>query len=846
MPFRTVLRTFPGYAAIAAQPPGLIIIDQRPPATQVGAGTGCLCLVAEFDFGPLETPTEVFGETDRTNQFGGLGMTIAEGPYRGASAQQSGGSEPWNGNGWIWLAKKPQSPRLVIVRVDSSAGEVEFTRLACLVGFGDNADLGLPPPGPASLSNGDQITFLLNTVTPATATFTGLVATLTGTGATYAGLGGLTVELQFDAGDPFVVTFQATDTTITDVVARINGIAAATIAFDDGGELGLQSIIEGADGFIKVVGGTALVPLGLPAAPTPDVWTLTVTADTLAVQLRVRRFVDGVETDFVTASVPATPGNNTAKRDALLAALNALGVPGATFASVGIDQLTLTGDDNIIFTDFSALVGGGEVTIINTIPGIITEDYGSGNVGNLAAVTVQEQATVIDAVANLGAQVDARGYLRVCNTLTPGTGTIQGSAGAALTVLGFDTTTVVDAANSVNLTIPAGTRVQDATVTGTIWVTMVDTETGTGGGPISIKVRPFFDTDTAVASVAGDVTIILDPLPTGFVVDNPDAITRLTPAGLDTRYIAAIQRTLAEDDLTAAINTIAAARSSIAINAALDANAETATVAGLACRRTLIRPRLGTTQSQAYTQVALNRSDRTQFCFPGVSMVVDEIAIAGSIAGVGFTADGRIDVGSDSWAAIAESVLPPEQQISQRLGDTDLGDLDFISLERAYDPKRGGVALQKGDYQAFIARGILAPKVDRVNGPGWVKDVTSVDPVADPELVGGSRRRMADFIIDSAADNGAPFVGKLNSPLNRQTLIGRQTSFLEILKAPNSPDSQRIVDYSVTEVTSPELRAQGFMELVINVQTFAFMDSIIIRNTTGPEVSVAVEVPVAA
>jgi hypothetical protein len=833
VPFQQVIRTFPGYRALAAQPPGITLIDQRPPATQVGAGTGTLCLVAEFDAGPIESPTEVFGEVDRENRFGGLGYAIADGQYRGASAQQSGGSEPWNGNGWMWLKNKQQSPRLILVRVDSSAGAVEFTRLACLVG-GDET---------VALDDGDQVTYLLNGVTPATATFNGAVATFSGTGATYAGLGGLTLELEYDTGDAFVVTFQATDTTIADVVARINGVAAATIAFNDGGELGLQSVIEGADGYIATVGGTALgAPLGLAASPTPDLWTLTVTLDTLAVQLRVSLYVDGVLTNFDTASVPATPGDTAAKRTALLAALNALGVPGATFATGGGSTLTLTGDNNVIFTSFSALVGGAEVTIVNLPVGIVTAAFGTGNVGNLALITVQEQANVIDAVANLSAEVDADGALRVCNTLTPGTGTIQGSSGDALTILGFDTTTIVDAANSDNLTIPAGTRVQDATATATVWVTMEDTETGTGGGPVSIKVRPFYDTDTAIASVAGDVTVILDQLPTGFVVDNPLAITRLTPAQLDARYLTAIETTLADDRLTAAINTIAAARTSAAIREALRLNAENATIAGLSCRRALTRGRLGISRTQANTEVAANRTDRVQYAFPGVSMIVDEIEIAGPAAGPGFTLDGRVEVGSDSFAAIAESILPPEQQISQKLDETDVGALTFISLEEAYDPKRGGIALKKGDYTAFIAQGILAPRMDRDIGAEFCKDVTSVDPIVDAELTGGSRRRMADFILDSSAQNGKPFVGKLNSPLNRSTLIGRQNSFLEILLAPNSPESQRIAAYSVAEVTTPDLRAQGFMELVILVQTFAFMDQIIIRATTGPSVSTAIEV----
>lgn len=836
MPRRTVLTTFPGYPAIARLQPGVTLIDERPPAVNLGAGTGTVALIAEFDKGPIEAPTLVTGPNDRVARFGGLGYTIAEGPHRGASAQQSGGSEAWNGSGYMWLVNKPEPPRLILVRVDSSAGKVQFQRLACLLG-GDSS---------VALSNGDTAVFLLNGDTTATATYTGLPASILGTGATYADLGGKTLELEYDGGDSFVVLFQATDTDIAAVKARINARAAAEIAFDTGGELELRSVIAGSQGYIRVVGGTARTALGLPLAPTQDTWTGTVNNNSVGnYVLRISRYVNGVLTNFDTDPVAGDGGAVGDLRDDLVLALSDLQVPNVTIAADGATDFTAIADDNVLITvSVVSEPAPGDVTVANLPVGVVTAAYGQGNVGNLDDISVTEQANVIDAVANLRASVDTDGLLRVCNTLTPGTGTIQGDSGAALTVLGFDTTTIADANDAADVVIPAGTRVKDSSSVGTIWVTMEDIETGTGGGDFEVRVRPFFDTDTAEASPIGTVTEILDPLPDGFVVTNAAAISRLTPIDFDNRYKAAMDKTLADTRLTASINFIVAARTSPNIRRDLMRNADTATRAGLSARKAITRGRLGITKQQAADEAAELRSvqDRVQYAFPGVQTNVDEIRFAGSKAGPGFSDTGLVDLGADSFAASAAANLPPEEQISQKLDESPFGqELEWTALEAKYDLERGGDVLTGDDYAFLIASGVLASEIDRDNGPGWAKDVTTVDPELDPSITSGSRRRMADFVIDTAASTGKPFVGKLNSPRNRGTLTERQNGWLELLTSPTASDAARIEGFEVKDITIPELRTQGFQEFRISVRTFAFMDQIVIRAITGPTVSVATD-----
>lgn len=113
------------------------IIDLDPPASIAGVGTGTVCVIGEFENGPLNTPTEVFGATDLINTFGGFGFvyegTKANNPAARTRNADSNGAETWNGNGYLQLAGK-QFSRLILVRVDTSVGAVSFTPEAFVVG----------------------------------------------------------------------------------------------------------------------------------------------------------------------------------------------------------------------------------------------------------------------------------------------------------------------------------------------------------------------------------------------------------------------------------------------------------------------------------------------------------------------------------------------------------------------------------------------------------------------------------------------------------------------------------------------------------------------------------------
>lgn len=831
MAFRRVFGTNPG-DVVLSNIESVDVIDTPPPSLPLGAGVGAMLLVGEFERYPLEQPVEIFSSQDQTQKIGGLGFESVLSSYDGAVARQSGGNENWNGNGFIWLRNKRFS-RLIVCRVDNSAGEVAFSRLPCLTGGA----------GPFAASDGDQITFdLTSGAATATATVNGAVAELDATGATYpiaGGLVGLTIEIVNDQDDSQIVTF-GTEVALVDIVARINAVMARTIASDNAGQLRLSSVKAGSTGYIQAIGGTALSDLGLPTAVVQQVSTWTaVNATAGSYTLRTVLLVQGQSTTFDATFTALGTESATELRDLALIALEAVQVPGVTQAASGSDDITSTGDDNIVFTPtVNDEPAGGDITIAATTAPVVNAEFGTGNVGNLASFTVTEAATFIDGESNISSEVDPDGNLRTCGTLTAGTGTIEAVSGALVPILGYAVGTVVDAAAGEDVTIAAGTIVE-GTSPATRWVTMIDIETGAGGGPFAVKVRPWEDTDVALANTAAEITNIISPLPDGFAVTNAATVTRLTGSQLDAAYTAALAATLDLNTPSADADFVAAARTSESIIAALKVNADTATQNGLAPRKALTRPPLGTTIANAQAStgvgVANSRNERAQYAFPGVVTRIPEIQAVGSRGGTGFTDNGIIEVGADGFLASIVSILPPEENAGQNLGETNVRSVQFLALEDAYNKENGGIGLTINEYIAFKAAGITAPLIQ-----GGVRqfqsDVTTVDPTANAQLADGSRRRLADFIIKSSQAIAQPFVKKLNTTKRRLALKSQLSAFLRGLESPDNEDLARIDSYDVQDVSSEAQRANGIQVFDERVKSFKAMLTIVLNVEVGATV----------
>ena len=838
--FKRVYTQFPGFN-ILGNIESVNTIDVPPPASPLGAGVGVVCLVGEFEKGPLNTPLRLFGGSDLESNFGGFGFTKDGEQYAYPVASQSGGSaNPWNGNGFIALRNKRFSG-LIVVRVDNSAGEVAFNRLACLTGAA----------GPyLDISNGDTLSWSVDGGGLVTSTFTGAAATLTGTGGTFPTLfvGGEQLELSIDGGPTLVVVFTDADQTLNQVIARINSTAAATIASDSGGQLQLASVLEGYSASIEVVGGNARATLGLPLVPVQQVNTVTINSNTGggAFTLRTTITVDGAAVNY-DATYTAGGGDTVGVvRDALLLAAQALGVPGITYAASGGAAFTATADANVTFSmSVVAEPAGGDMTFAATTPAVLTLAAGTGNVARLDLVSTSEAVSLLSALTGISAGLTVDGLLRVCATTTPGTGTLLLSpASTAAAKFGFTAGTTVSAASGAASTIPAGTRIRD-TSTSAVWVTLEDIAvTAASGGPYTAKVRPAVDNDTTPTAAAGNLTEVLDVLEDGFVVSNAADINRLSGNQLDVRYLEAIDATLDVSGVPHDINIMYSARTSERIMQKIRANSLEATATGHRARKGIVAPPLGTSRADAKATSGVGvgntgRDQRAFYCFPGLITYVPEIASKGAVAGgTGFTDDGVIQVRSDGFYASVASILPPEENRGQQLSDTNYGPLNALGLEDAYNKEAGGIGLTINDYIDFKANGIIAPRTDRVAGIVFQSDVTSVNPSTQPALVDAKRRFMGDFIIDSLSDIGVAYAKKLNTPGRRRAFLATINSFLERLQSPSQPETSRIEDFRVTDDTTDALRADGFQIVNVAVRIYPSMDYIVFRTTVGTTVNV--------
>jgi hypothetical protein len=242
------------------------VIDKDPPPQILGLGYGAVLLVGEFENGAFETPIEVTSPAERVSTFGLFGYQHADGTLynnpcaRKRLADNTLTPEYWNGNGHTALAGKAFN-RLMLCRVDTSVGSVAFTRAASLTNTLAQSRYTLASTG---------LTLVLNYGgADDTATFTGVVAGITGAAAAFGTIvAGETLLLSYDGGATFTVTFLTGDTTIGNVVTRVNQYAGYTMASDSGGQLRLVGRQLGTGGRLVVVGGTGVTKCGHAAGST--------------------------------------------------------------------------------------------------------------------------------------------------------------------------------------------------------------------------------------------------------------------------------------------------------------------------------------------------------------------------------------------------------------------------------------------------------------------------------------------------------------------------------------------------------------------------------------------------
>jgi hypothetical protein len=809
--------------------------------------------VGEFEDGDFNAPSEAFSATDLLDRFGSFGFTYdgVSGNNPAARARKADFAvlpEYWNGNAFLSLVNKRFS-RLIVVRVDTTVGQVQFIRNAC-VGGAQAFSYGL--------LSGQTLKFLLDD--PDGEFSPARITSAVGTYPT--GFDGVadTMTVDVDGAGPTVISFLVGDQTIAQVIARINtelGYTAASL-------------------------GTVANTIVLRSANTGPASTLEITAVAAGITAAI-----GFS---VTALVTGSDNSDTATFTGVVAALaSAAGVYPTTF--VGGETINVTIDEgtsqqigplDIVFQladqtqaqvvsrintalgYTAAVVSGGGVTTlsgrvpgtagsvtVNSVSGVLvttatgfsaaTSAVGTGNVANINQVTFNEIKLIVEA-AVAGSRVEQApdGSLRVCSVSTLSTAyiTVLAHTAAALGFTVGDTDSILDGLAG---SIPAGTRVSDGVTT---WVTAktVNVEAG-NPGPYTVRVRPALDDGTALSALTGTVTTVVAAIGfDSFVATNLLPVSAaLTEAALDAAYVTALDSTLNSNAISKQGNIIFSARQSNAIRTALRQNALQASSEGLAGRMAVIRPPLGTTtralalSSTQQPGVGAYREQRVVYAFPGSATFVPQIASRGLGGGDGFTEDGVIDTGFDSWVSSTLSQLPPEENPGQLTG--------FMTAIQALERGNPDVQDMKiNDYKAFKANGIPALRIDD-GTPIIQSGITSVNPTTFPNLKNIARRRMADFIQDSIAPRLKAFNKKLNTRERRSLILGEIDSFMNGLKSPNNPSSQRIDSYIIDAISgnTPEALAAGIFRIILKVRTLSSLDFIVLDTEIGENVVTVTE-----
>ena len=364
------------------------------------------------------------------------------------------------------------------------------------------------------------------------------------------------------------------------------------------------------------------------------------------------------------------------------------------------------------------------------------------------------------------------------------TNLFDGAAGT-LTVISYTGTVLglvtgqTASATSVNGVIPAGTPISnlrtDMSRAGVVTASLVTAQsvkvTANNNGPYIVPVRPAIDNGSYEGIDPwnidyGNVTALTKPIPgLGiWLVKNPLPIgAALTEEQIDVNYQTAIAASENVSNVVSKTNIIFSARQSNVIRHTLENDAIFASSEGCYGRMSIIRPPLGSTTRLMATSESVSdypmsvcnyRSKRTIYTYPGVRVNISQIQALGTSGGIGFTSDGNIDVGADSWLACIMSNLDPEENPGQT---TDYADA-VIGIESG-NPDVQVLGMQ--DYINFKTAGICAPRM--VNGTCiFESGVTSVDPNVYFNLRNIARQRMADYIEDSLAAVMNQYIKKLS------------------------------------------------------------------------------------
>lgn len=392
---------------------GVVLLDQEPPGQVAGTGSRAVCCVAEFENGPFNTPTELFGAQDQLSTFGELGFVYDGVPAQNPCARKrlpDSATTPsyWNGNGFLWL-HGARFRRIFAVRVDTSVGTVKFTRLASVLGATTQGfvTFNLEPA---------QTLVLTIDGSDTTVTFDAAVATKLSADGTYNSTfaGGESITYVIDDVE-YTTTFLLADQSHAQVVARLNATVGYTAFAQSTLKTSITGRRRGTAGNVRILSVSAVLvttatgfSAGAATAGTGDVAN-----------------IDTVTVAEATALVEAdTTGDATLDVDVngKLRLVN-LATPGTGTIAVKSTSTALA------FGFTLGEEGDAAVGLAGTIPAGTVVQNGAG----VDFVTMQDIAVTAEAISGVAASGPGPYPIKVRHALDDGSGAL--SAIATLTVL---------------------------------------------------------------------------------------------------------------------------------------------------------------------------------------------------------------------------------------------------------------------------------------------------------------------------------------------------------------------------------------------------------------------------
>jgi len=314
------------------------------------------------------------------------------------------------------------------------------------------------------------------------------------------------------------------------------------------------------------------------------------------------------------------------------------------------------------------------------------------------------------------------------------------------------------------------------------------------------------------------------------------AANAVSDATLDALYSLAIDALLADALPAREVNILVTARHSDTIRTLAKAHVLLASGQGVG-RSAVISPSLATVAvatviGDAAPGVGATRAERVWYTWPGCRTFIPE-AVGYSLKGADGLAytTGILDVHMDAWVASLCSVLPPERNPGQATAPVPEAFAPILGLQRA------APTMTINEYIQLKAKGVAALRMDKGAGPLIQSGITSSLTSGQKNI---NRRRMADYIQDSLAQQYLSFCKLPITNAWKDSIVGETDAFLAGLLSLNNPPAQRIVGYLIDDKSgnTPDTEARGVFVVIAKARSLATADEIVLQSEIGEGVNV--------